>query len=349
MAHNLDFSTGKAGFAFTGDRADIWHRLGTQMTDGMSVTEWARAAGLDWTAEHCDAVANLRGEAFDHIAPDQRMSLVPNFNFVVRSDTGHVLGWGTDRRREVQPREVLEWFDRYIQHDDRFALDAAGSLGHGEKIWATATFKDDITVAGDTMKGRLLMTTAYDGSMSTINKATTVRVVCNNTFDASMVDRRSEVRTRHNTSFNHEQVGRELARIAQGFSTFKAVGDALAANHMAGDEVSRFFKTLLDIPFNPETGHTKEDEVSTRKQNQFADMRTAYAKTATETEKGTAWCAFNAVTRYVDHDRSTRKTGEASEAEAQFASAQFGSGASMKAQAMALLMPRVKDKVLIAA
>jgi hypothetical protein len=183
--------------------------------------------------------------------------------------------------------------------------------------------------------------------------------VCNNTFDASMVDRRSEVRTRHNTSFNHEQVGRELARIAQGFSTFKAVGDALAQNHMAGDEVSRFFKTLLDIPFNPETGQTKEDEVSTRKQNQFADLRTAYAKTATETEKGTAWCAFNAVTRYVDHDRSTRTIGAHSgqdareragaQAEAQFASAQFGSGASMKAQAMALLMPRVKDKVLVAA
>jgi hypothetical protein len=45
-------------------------------------------------------------------------------------------------------------------------------------------------------------------------------------------------------------------------------------------------------------------------------------------------------------DRSARGDNEG---EARFASAQFGTGNVMKGQAMQLLMPRIKDKVLIAA
>jgi hypothetical protein len=50
------------------------------------------------------------------------------------------------------------------------------------------------------------------------------------------------------------------------------------------------------------------------------------------------------VTRYVDHDRVIAKGDEA-----KFASSQFGSGAAMKGKAMALLMPRIADKVPVAA
>jgi phage/plasmid-like protein (TIGR03299 family) len=348
MAHNLDFSTGKAGIAFLGAREDVWHNLGQAMQPGMSVESWAKAAGLDWMAVHCDAVANLAGPEFDHIEPSKRMAKVDNFNFVVRSDTGHVLGYGTDRRKEVQPAELLAWFDRYISVDDRFQLDVAGSLKQGEIIWATATFRDALMVGGDKVQGRLLMTTAYDGSMSTINKATTTRVVCNNTLSAALVDSRCEVRTRHNTAFDAARVGQELGRVAGGFESFKRMGDALAASEMAGIAVSKFFKTVLDIPFDPDTGKSPDD-ISTRKRNMFDDLRNAYSATLKEgTEPNTAWCALNAVTRYVDHDRTTRGNGVSAE-EKQFTSAQFGSGAAMKAHAVQLLMPRIKDKVLIAA
>ena len=60
------------------------------------------------------------------------------------------------------------------------------------------------------------------------------------------------------------------------------------------------------------------------------------------------WNALQAVTRYVDHERSVRGDDSVSDAEKRFVSSQFGSGENMKAQAMALLMPRIKDKVLVA-
>ena len=62
MAHNIDFSNGRANFAFTGSRDAIWHRLGTQMKDGMSLDDWRVAAGLDWTAELHPAYVCINGE-----------------------------------------------------------------------------------------------------------------------------------------------------------------------------------------------------------------------------------------------------------------------------------------------
>jgi hypothetical protein len=118
----------------------------------------------------------------------------------------------------------------------------------------------------------------------------------------------------------------------------------LAANEMARSEVSDLFKSLLDIPFD-----TKWADVSTRKQNQFRDMSDAYRTSVREgAPDGSAWAALNAITRYVDHDRSTR-SADSSADEARLLSSQFGSGAALKAQAMDLLLPRIRDKVPVAA
>jgi phage/plasmid-like protein (TIGR03299 family) len=322
MSHNIDTSNGQSNIAFLGSRDDIWHRLGQEMKPGMGVHEWRVKSGLNWTAENVPAYAETeRGAA-----------RADGWRFIVRSDTNRVLGCVSDRYKVVQPREVLDWFEHYISVDDRFQLDVAGSLKGGEIIWATAKFNGPIDVAGDKHVARLLMTTSFDTSMPTINRATMVRVVCNNTLDCALADKaKSLVKTRHNTKFDAQRVGGELARIADGFKAYKAMGDAMAQVHLSKEHVSKLFRAVLDIPFD-----AKADDVSQRKLNQFDELRRAYRATCNEgTEPGTAWAALNAVTRYVDHDRSTR--GGGSETEARFVSAQFGSGATLKEKAVAYL------------
>jgi phage/plasmid-like protein (TIGR03299 family) len=332
-------TTGRANMAFLGSRNDIWHRLGQEMKPGMDIDAWAKAAGLEWSAIKVPAIAALNGKQFDHIPASDRFREVEERNFVVRSDNGHPLGYVSDRYQPVQPREVLEWFDRYIAVDDRFQLDVAGSLKNGEIIWATATYRDPLEIAGDKHTARVLMTTTFDGSGATINQGTMTRTVCNNTLNVALADTRAVVRTRHNTKFDAGRVGKELAQIAKGFSAYKAMGDALAQNEMAKEEISDFFKACLDIPFD-----AKSSDISTRKMNQFKDVNRAYSKSVAEgAPAGSAWAALNAITRYVDHDRTSGPD------EAVFSTAQFGSGAQMKAQAVELLMPRIKDKVLIPA
>jgi phage/plasmid-like protein (TIGR03299 family) len=339
MSHNIDMTNGRANIAFLGSRNSVWHRLGQEMLPSMSIQDWAKAAGLDWTAIKVPAIATLEGPQFDHIEPAQRFRVVDGRQHVVRSDNGHPLGYVSDRYQPVQPAEVLDWFDRYIAVDDRFALDVAGSLHDGEVIWATATYRDGLDVAGSEHVARVLMTTTFDGSGSTINQGTMTRVVCNNTLNVATADTRAVVRTRHNTKFDAARVGKELAQIAQGFASFKAMGEALAMNEMAAADVSDFFKACLDIPFD-----AKSTDVSTRKMNQFQGLNNAYRTTVAEgTQSGSAWAALNAITRYVDHDRSARGGSE----DARLVSAQFGSGAQMKAKAMGLLMPRISDRVAL--
>jgi phage/plasmid-like protein (TIGR03299 family) len=342
MSHEIDMTNGRANIAFLGSRNDVWHKLGQEMAPGMTTAQWAAAAGLDWSAIKVPALAMLQGAEFDHIDATDRLRRVEGWHHIVRSDNGRPLGYVSDVYQPVQPADVLAWFERYISVDDRFQLDVAGSLKSGEVIWATATFRDPLSIAGDKHVARVLMTTTFDGSGATINQGTMTRTVCNNTLKASLADHRAVVKTRHNTRFDAGKVGRELAQIAQGFAAYKAVGDALAQNEMANAEIADFFKDCLGIDRN-----AKREELSGRKQNQFTALASAYRTTTAETPAGTAWAALNAITRYVDHDRSTR--GGENETEARFASAQFGSGAGMKEKAMGLLMPRIKDRVLIAA
>jgi hypothetical protein len=154
------------------------------------------------------------------------------------------------------------------------------------------------------------------------------------------------IRTTHRSKFDAAKVGKELAALAQGFAEYKKIGDALALDTMAVEQVSEFFKTLLDIPFD-----AKKEDVSTVKLNQFSALNQAYRTTVAERngKSGDAWTALQAVTRFVDHDRTARVGDNGSKDAARFASAQFGSGADLKEQAMQLLLPRIKDKVLLAA
>lgn len=331
MAHNIDMSNDRANVAFRGSRSDVWHKLGQEMAEGMTIKDWAKAAGLDWTAVPQEAFACVDGE----------MIRVPDRYFNVRSDTKHVLGAISDRYQNVQPIDVLHWFERYTAVDDRFELDVAGSLKQGEIIWATATFNGDITVAGEAHVARLLMSTTFDGSGATNNQATVIRTVCNNTLSAAQFDKRAVVRTRHNTKFDAAKVAKELASIAQSVEVYKLMGDALAKAEMAKEEVATFFKSMLDIP-----AEALAKDITTRKTNQYMDLARAYQTTLAEgAEPDSAWAALQAVTRYVDHDRTTR--GAETETEGRFVAAQFGSGAAFKDKAMQLLMPRIKDRVLL--
>jgi phage/plasmid-like protein (TIGR03299 family) len=340
-------TNGRANIAFLGSRNDIWHKMGQEMLAGQTKDQWRNAAGLNFTALKVPAIVALQGPEFDHIPAEQRFLPAPDRSFVVRSDNAGLLGYVSGENDKsgyqiVQPADVLDWFDRYISVDDRFALDVCGSLDGGKRIWATAKYNGDFTIAGENHLARVLMSTTFDGSGATVNQCTTTRVVCQNTLRMAHADKSAAIKTRHSTRFDAAKVGRELSQLAQGFANYKKIGDAMATVEMSQKQTSDFFKQLLEIPFD-----AKKDDISARKMNQFRDLSRAWSTSVNEgAEKESVWAALQAVTRYADHDRSVIK-GNQTESVARFNSAQFGTGDSIKGQAMQLLLPMVKDKVLI--
>ncbi len=274
MSHMLDMTTGTAAIAYVGETP--WHNLGARLEEGASIADWARAARLDWRAEATPAFTLLPPE----IEPEHSKRMIPveGQQHLIRSDTRKALGYFTTGYKAVQPIEVLEFFQDYVCQDDRFRLEVAGALRGGSQIWALARYQgDDLIAAGDRHSAYCLLATSYDGSMATTAQATMIRVVCNNTLTASMRDKRAAVKVRHNTKFEGARVSRELSAVAEQFDAYKSMADALATQRMAKEDVSAFFKTMLDIPFD-----ASASDISTRKINQFNDLNRAYVKTVAD-------------------------------------------------------------------
>ena len=174
------------------------------------------------------------------------------------------------------------------------------------------------------------------------------RAVCANTLRLAHSSAKALIKTRHNTRFNGAQVHKELAQIATSFAEFKAMGDAMATE-LTQPQVHKFFADLLGIPSD-----AKAADVSTRTKNIGLDLGASYRRTQSErnTQRNDVWTALQAVTRYVDHDRTVRNAPN--ETVGRFDSGTFGSGDAMKGKAMELLFPLIdaslfRDKVLIPA
>ena len=254
MSHDLTIGAdGVAEIAFAGSKNDVWHRLGHERMEGKPISEWRQRAGIAFKVKKAPVFVEWDGHKVE----------IPNVNALQRTDNGFVLGTGSDIYQIHQPDDVADFFEQYIAQDNRFALDVMGSLQGGRKIWGTAVFKPKLEIAGLRHVIRLLMTTTFDASGATINKLTATRIICANTMAVALCgDHRAEVKTRHNTRFNRDRVCAELEGMAQSVDAYKAFGDAMAEQRMVKETISKYFKRLLDIPFD-----AKSDEVTTRKMN----------------------------------------------------------------------------------
>lgn len=342
MSDNIQHINGRDCFAFTGERSEIWHKKGNQTAHDAPREVWDHNSGHDFEVIKVPAIAAFTGEEFTHFDADDKFKET-EFFFLARRDNGHVFTPVTKSYQAVQPKTIDDFGDEYVSFDGRFKKDAAGALGDGERIWSTYRFDDDMTVAGDRLVSRLLLSTSYDATMATRAEATTTRVVCQNTLRAAHMSDKAVVKITHRTVFSPDKVRRELAQIVASFDQFKAMGDAMAQINVTRDDCAAFFRNLLDIPLD-----MPKKDISTRKLNIASDLESALGVTMRErnTRDPDAWCLLNGVTRYVDHSRSVRTDGGDRDAvAARFDAGTFGSGDALKGRAMGLLLPMLPAAV----
>lgn len=337
MSHEIAIDdAGQSNFAHVGKKA--WHGLGQKLERGASKETWMNAAGYNWECEIIPSQYDFHGE----------MRTSNNFH-MVRSDTGASLGCMTGRYKPVQPAQVLDFFDDFVSADERFALETAGVLKEGRVLFATARFNENLEAGGDDHVPYVLFTTSFDGKLATTAQATMVRVVCNNTLTASLWDKQAQVKVRHCTEWTDAVQAKahdQLAEIASQFTQYKAMADAMAVTKMSKKATEAFLAKVFfgnkEVP--------DRNNMTTNAKNQLDVLMNAYAETIKEgTKKDTAWCALNAVTRYVDHARTTRDhTGEGVDS-SRMSSSIMGSGAAMKQRAIDMLRETLTDKSLVAA
>ncbi len=337
MAHNLNFNERTGRYSFFSVQEKAWHGLGQIVTDYPTSAEAIKHAGLDYEVIKSPLYTN----ASNIIDPTESLEIrdnevnVPNYFATIRTDNNAVLGVVGKEYHIVQNREAFSFFDAIVGGTDGILYETAGALGNGERIFITAKLPDYIRVGNgdDVTEKYIFLTTSHDGSGSITAAFTPVRIVCQNTLNASLRNMINVVRIRHTSGAKQRlENAHKVMGLANEFSNqLEDIFNNWAKVKVADNEVKKMIQFAL-CPNKETLQHLKagnDDEISTVFKNTVEDAF-AYAMTSDSqqmnTTKGTLFGAYNAVTGYYQNVRSYK------DSEAKLQSIILGGTAQLKSQ-----------------
>lgn len=297
-----------------------WHGLGTKLDNPATAAEAMEAAGLNYAVE-------LRP-----LLTDEGIS-VPQRKAVLRCDSREVLGVVGNSYQPVQNHQCFGFLDAVVA-EGGVRYHTAGALGKGEKVWMLAKLPGEIRVrnSDDITEQFLLLSNSHDGSSALRVYFTPIRVVCANTL--GMAERKSRGQ---GVSIVHK--GNLAAKVSEAqdilgfakrfYNDLQGRIDRLASHQPNRQQLENYFATLY--PDVPDAKNQRAKNVRDELFNLFEHGR---GQDIPQVRLST-WAAFNAVTEFVDHHRSTRGGNEQERASRRLESAWFGSGAQLKAEAWA--------------
>jgi phage/plasmid-like protein (TIGR03299 family) len=308
MAHQLDFTKGKAAIAYTGETP--WHKYGTQFKKGFTSEEALEAAGLDYEVE-------LQELSTPNVVCESHKA-------IVRTDTQDVLGVVGNNYEPLQNKDAFRFFDALVK--DKTALyETAGALKGGRQIWLLAKIQGQIDIIkNDPINKYFLLTNSHDGLRAVAGRVTPVRVVCDNTLTAAMGKNvKEEIRIVHrgNVADRLEFAGQLLAKIGAYYDELSEVYRKFAKIQMK----ERQMRTYIAEALRPYGGVKTEQEaleiaklqeeegMSVRLQTEVNNVLTLVENgrgTDIKGVRGTLWGTYNAITEYVDHHKTPRSGDE---------------------------------------
>jgi len=343
---------GRDSFGYAG--AKPWHRKGTLVPGVMTVEEALQVGNLDWEVEKraimtadVDSVIIPNVYAIGRVGPevnsDGDKKFVP-FESTVKG-----------RYTIVQNADAFEFFNSAIA-DGAACIETVGALGNGEKVFAMAKVPGGFEpIKGEHMEQYILLSTSHDGSANIMAAFTTIRVVCWNTLSAAI----GEASSKDSKKRKKGKTGNNIVKIRHTKSAQKRIDEAhmvLEASKQYWDRLAEAYRamatkdmTRLDVmDFVAKTfpgkkvklpsskgGFVETEQVSTRTANNRTKVLNLFEGEAigsTSAIAGTPYQMYQAVTQYIDHERSIRKDTDRWEASV------FGSGEKMRQDAFSELL-----------
>ena len=337
MAHNINYNSTTGNYSFFSVKEKAWHGLGQIVEQYPTSAEAIKHAGLDYEVAKSPLYTKASGiiQTPDGIVTAQTEMAVPDCYATIRTDSNAVLGVVGKDYHIVQNREAFSFFDAIVGGGDGILYETAGALGQGERIFITAKLPDYIRVGNgdDVTEKYIFLTTSHDGSGSITAAFTPIRIVCQNTLNASLRSMSNVVRIRHTSGAKQRlDDAHKVMGLADTFTTqLEGIFNQWAKISVTDAEVKKLIQLAL-CP-NKETLNLikkgAEDEISTVFKNTVDDAF-AYAMASEsqqmETTKGTLFGAYNAVTGYYQNVRKYK------DSEAKLQSIVMGGTAQLKSQ-----------------
>jgi phage/plasmid-like protein (TIGR03299 family) len=324
--HAIDMTRGKASMMST--RGIVpWHGLGTVLDEDAVDSQTAiGAAGLDWS---------LYKNSLSTVDADNNSIVVPNQFAIVRGDTNDVLGVVGKNYKIFENQEAFSFFDEVV--GDKLAIyETAGALHGGKIVWILAKLPKEIRAGNsdDISNSYVLLTTSHDGSRSVMMMPTLVRVVCNNTYTLAVSEYSTDsgIRMRHTKNMaNHLSLAKQrLSIVNTKIDEYQEKVNLLAGKQISPKLLEKYAEAMF--PDNSKAKH------NTRTENMRENIYSNFEEKEITKTDGTWWKAVNAVTYYVDHQRSTKGKNDATRQDNRMISTLMTTGAAKKRSAMDLAL-----------
>ena len=241
---------------------------------------------------------------------------------VVRTDTQALLGVVSRKQYEIVQNDSLLRMAEFLREETD--LDSVVVLANGAKVCFTATLRGtqkDI-IPGDTVKRRIVGYLGHDGKTGCGAKFTDIRVVCQNTLAAALMD-----------SGAHRSITHKNGANAQFDVLIQSINVARQDFDEQVDLMKEFSRTSMGIDgfreFVDEVYNIDESQVF-RKRDKLEQLF-RYGK-GMDFAPFSVWNGVNAITELETSTLSQTSSG----AKRQFARANFGAGYTLSKKAMTI-------------
>jgi phage/plasmid-like protein (TIGR03299 family) len=302
MAHDLESQNGKASFASF--REPAWHGLGTVFTEEKNTTEMLEAANLNgWNVRLQDM------EIPSTLTSDKSYQYVLRTNPTNNTQTD-VLGIVGERYVPLQNEDLFSFGDNILDGGGRW--ETAGSIKGGRVVFGSLALERetilDPTGVADKVKTYLLINTSHDGSIAIQASITPVRVVCANTLNLALNQKKKKNGVKQSFKIRHTQTAEgkiQIARETLGMANAYMDEFDIMAKAMIEKEVSA--KQFNDIILAAYAKPDKDTKGAIKKwENKVDIINDIYTGEFNGMIAGNAWGAFNALTERLDWYRSAR-------------------------------------------
>lgn len=251
-----------------------------------------------------------------------------------RADNNVQVGCGvTDRYHVIQNAEAFQPLVEIAKVETDVHIGGAFAFDGGR----TAALAVDFGVMsigdaslGDTVLKRIAFTNSHDGSGSARISITPYRLRCKNGLVSALASSAINIRHTQTAHDRMEQAARILRGIEAQMTKTETAYNVLAKTRVTKDAFAAILETLF--PGKEKEGRAAKNAAEAKEavSRYYADRDGGFLP-----ERDTGWNAFNAVTRYTNHDSGIRVHGVGDRGLARSASVLTGKIAEKNAKALA--------------
>lgn len=327
MSHDIHVNADGSS-AYIG-RMPAWHQLGTVTGRYMTKEELLSDPSLayvifksqlhDGLGRPVDAWGTFRWNLADKVAGHK--------------DAAIFLGAVGADYEVIQHDEGFKTIDALVRSVDGAHYETAGVLGKGETVFACADLKLALNVGDDKSYAFLTFSTGHAGNKGHNYRLTITRPVCANTLNLALSEKtKAQLTIRHtkNAMTRLDSAREALAAMGDDVKRIEDRLNFLAQRRMNREAMMFVMDRLFPKKMDAADGSSKD---TTRRTNILSDILKRYELNdgnAFPEQRGTSYNLLNAITGYVDHERSSKDDGRAE-------SAMFGSGDALKSKALEVI------------